>query len=496
MTIVDTPQKTIENSQELTKLDEFVLPFPQQYSRWTMGVSLLIIDVFSIALSFTVAILIRSSINKGIVVPEYYLRSFPLIVLFIGVYASKGLYPGVGLSPVEELRRLSSATSIVFLMLTALTFWVRFGDIYSRLAIGFAWILALFFVQINRWLLRIIFVQLGLWGESVAVVGYGPQGERITEFLLNNLRLSLKPVLIINGFNNYDIPSNKIPKVNLDNSYSELYPKRIAGIRTAVVITSEVPQNLLSAIIEKNRFGFQRLILISDLQDIGSVGVIAHDLEGYLGLEVRRNLLNPWQRRVKRLIDISLVVTGGMLLSPVFLLICILIKLDSKGGILYSQERIGLYGRKFRMWKFRTMVTDAENIIRTYLEAHPEMHREWKETQKLRDDPRITRVGKILRKLSLDELPQLYNVLIGDMSLVGPRPFFAEQMGIYGKSYHLYTKVRPGMTGMWQVSGRNWTSFSERAQWDEYYVRQWSIWLDIYIMMRTIWVVLRQDGAF
>jgi lipopolysaccharide/colanic/teichoic acid biosynthesis glycosyltransferase len=178
------------------------------------------------------------------------------------------------------------------------------------------------------------------------------------------------------------------------------------------------------------------------------------------------------------------------------LIVAILIHLDSPGGILYSQMRVGYGGRKFKMWKFRTMVKDADQILQEYLNTHPTARAEWDATQKLRDDPRITRIGNFLRKWSLDELPQLYNILIGDMSWVGPRPFFPEQNSIYGKAYYLYTKVRPGLTGLWQVSGRNSTTFAERAQWDEYYVRQWSIWLDIYILLRTIWVVVRQDGAF
>ena len=134
------------------------------------------------------------------------------------------------------------------------------------------------------------------------------------------------------------------------------------------------------------------------------------------------------------------------------------------------------------------MVEDAEAILHDCLQRDPRMQEEWETTQKLKNDPRLTRVGKILRRLSLDELPQLYNILFGEMSLVGPRPILPEQQEAYGKAYTLYVKVRPGLTGMWQVSGRNSTTFEERAQWDDYYVRNWSIWLDIYILLRTIWV--------
>ena len=156
------------------------------------------------------------------------------------------------------------------------------------------------------------------------------------------------------------------------------------------------------------------------------------------------------------------------------MLIAVLIKLDSPGKVLFGQERIGRDGRHFVTWKFRTMVEDAELILEDWLKRDPILLKEWETTQKLKKDPRLTQVGRILRRLSLDELPQLYNILVGEMSLVGPRPILPEQQAAYGKAYNLYVKVRPGLTGMWQVSGRNSTTFEERAQWDDYYVRNWS----------------------
>jgi Undecaprenyl-phosphate galactose phosphotransferase WbaP len=238
------------------------------------------------------------------------------------------------------------------------------------------------------------------------------------------------------------------------------------------------------------------LILIPNLRWVGSIGVVPHSLEGFLGLEVRQNLLSATQQIIKRILDISIVLASSIFVVPISLIIGILIKLDSAGKILFSQKRIGKDGGEFKMWKFRTMVANSDEVLDEYLSTNPEAFKEWGFNQKIKDDPRVTRIGNLLRKSSLDELPQLWNVLKGEMSLVGPRPFLPEQSTFYGKTYHLYKRVRPGITGFWQVSGRNEVGYSERVRFDEYYVRNWSVWLDIYILIRTIWAVLRGEGAY
>jgi lipopolysaccharide/colanic/teichoic acid biosynthesis glycosyltransferase len=142
------------------------------------------------------------------------------------------------------------------------------------------------------------------------------------------------------------------------------------------------------------------------------------------------------------------------------------------------------------------MVQNADQVLEDYFQANPELRQEWRTERKLRYDPRVTRVGHFLRRTSLDELPQLWNVLRGEMSLVGPRPIVGEEIARYADTYKLYTRVLPGLTGLWQVSGRNNISYPERVNLDAYYVRNWSVWLDIYILLRTIWVVLTGDGAY
>jgi Undecaprenyl-phosphate galactose phosphotransferase WbaP len=199
---------------------------------------------------------------------------------------------------------------------------------------------------------------------------------------------------------------------------------------------------------------------------------------------------------MKRILDFVTSSALLLLVGPFLGAIAIAIKLTSRGPIFFGHRRFGRENRPFQMLKFRTMMVDADKILASYLETHPEERVEWQRHQKLRNDPRITKVGKWLRRYSLDELPQLLNVFAGQMSLVGPRPIMEAEILRYGRSYGLYTRVLPGITGLWQVSGRNNTTYDQRIGFDEYYVCNWSIWLDLYILIRTIRIVLTAEGAY
>jgi Undecaprenyl-phosphate galactose phosphotransferase WbaP len=197
-----------------------------------------------------------------------------------------------------------------------------------------------------------------------------------------------------------------------------------------------------------------------------------------------------------RILDIASILLAAPYILLAFLVITVLIKLDSPGPVFYRQTRIGRFGRKFSILKFRTMVRNADQILQNYLDTSPQLRAQWLATHKLKQDPRVTRLGTLLRKSSLDELPQLWNILIGDMSLIGPRPIVAAEVEKYGKCFDLYIQVRPGLTGLWQVSGRNDTSYQYRVELDEYYVRNKSLKLDLQILWKTIFVVLRKTGAY
>lgn len=201
-------------------------------------------------------------------------------------------------------------------------------------------------------------------------------------------------------------------------------------------------------------------------------------------------------RVVKRVMDVILVVCIGLLLLPVLLVVAAAVWLSSHGPILFSHRRIRRHGEFFTMWKFRTMCINSGEVLERYLEAHPEARAEWRQTHKLKNDPRITPVGRFLRRTSLDELPQLWNVLNGSMSLVGPRPIVAAEMEKYGPYFNDYCTVKPGLTGLWQVSGRSKLTYPERVLLDSRYAREWSLSADAKILMRTWSCVVNRDGAY
>ncbi len=201
-------------------------------------------------------------------------------------------------------------------------------------------------------------------------------------------------------------------------------------------------------------------------------------------------------RVIKRCCDVLLVLISMPLTLPVFAIVGALVVMSSRGPVFYSHRRIRRGGAFFSMWKFRTMCVNSTEVLEQYLAKHPEARAEWNRTHKLRVDPRITPIGSFLRRSSLDELPQLWNVLMGQMSLVGPRPIVAAEVEKYGDCFSCYCRVKPGLTGLWQVSGRSSVSYEERVALDCRYVGQWSLLGDFKILSRTFASVVNQDGAF
>ena len=197
-------------------------------------------------------------------------------------------------------------------------------------------------------------------------------------------------------------------------------------------------------------------------------------------------------RLIKRIFDFILSLIGIAIMSPLFLIISIMIKCDTKGPVFFKQRRIGLNGKPLYIYKFRTMVTNAEDLIASFT---PEQKKEWEESYKLKDDPRITRVGKILRKTSLDELPQLINIIKGEMSIIGPRPVVEEELSWYGNDVDLVLSVKPGLTGWWAVNGRSEVPYPNRCDLELYYVKNASLALDVRILLGTLKVVFSQRGA-
>jgi Undecaprenyl-phosphate galactose phosphotransferase WbaP len=223
---------------------------------------------------------------------------------------------------------------------------------------------------------------------------------------------------------------------------------------------------------------------------------IAHFFSHEVALLRVRNNLRRWPARLtKRLFDTFVAALLLVLISPLMLLIAMALKIEG-GSVLFAHQRIGKNGRKFYCYKFRSMVPNAEQQLQLILQQNPSLKEEWHKEHKLKDDPRVSKVGDFLRRTSLDELPQLFNVLKSEMSLVGPRPIVQDELQKYGLEKSYYLMVRPGMTGLWQVSGRNNVDYETRVYLDAWYVKNWSLWYDLAILFKTIKVVFWRNGAY
>ncbi|MEF0940959.1 sugar transferase [Rhizobium sp. BR 362] len=199
---------------------------------------------------------------------------------------------------------------------------------------------------------------------------------------------------------------------------------------------------------------------------------------------------------LKRTFDVTAALMALIFISPIFVMLMLLVKLSDRGPVFYGHRRIGHNGKTFRCLKFRTMVVDGDRVLKAYLQANPRAMEEWRATRKLQNDPRVTLVGAVLRKLSLDELPQLINIIRGEMSVVGPRPVVEDELELYENAAIYYLQSRPGLTGLWQVSGRNDVSYASRVAFDTHYVKNWSLSSDVVIIAKTIPAVCLSRGSY
>lgn len=460
---------------------------------WPTYVVMIASDLLALVLAGVISVYTRL-VLEGQFHPTLYWQLYPVIGLFIAAYMLVGLYPGVGISPVDEMRWICLTTTLMYLALTAMVFMRREGEIYSRGVFVAAWMLSVLLVIGLRAISRWLFARKCWWGYPTMILGAGKTGSMVIRTLKRRPGIGLKPVLVLDDDPQKHGSLHGVPVVG----GVELAPAlaRTRKVPYAIVAMPGVPRDRLLSLLERYGSSFAHLLVIPDLFEFSSLWVEAKDMGGVLGLEIRQRLLLPGPRLAKFSIDLAATLIGGLFVLPVIGLIALLIKLDSPGPIFYSQIRIGQGGQHFKAWKFRTMVRNADKALKDYLEAHPELQEDWLKDQKLRRDPRVTRIGRFLRRTSLDELPQLWNILRGEMSLVGPRPIIDEEIPRYGDKFQLYTKVIPGLTGLWQVSGRNNITYEERVSLDAYYVRNWSVWLDVYILLRTVWVVLTGEGAY
>ena len=433
-----------------------------------------------------------SQVRSGVDVP-YFLSFWPFAFVVLAVYVASGLYQVVGMNAVEELRRSVVATSLAFLVLGGITLSLRGTHWVPRMIVVLTWLCVSVSLPVARSATRKFCGGQKWFGRSVVVLGAGKSGEAVVRALQKQPGFGLKPVAVLAGES--DMRSH-LCGVSVVGGLALAPVLATAGFRYGILAMPDLSRARLLEVIKEYGPCCDKRWLIPDLLGMSSLWVEATDLGGILGLEIHHNLLHLPERILKRALDLVVVALFSPFLVPVFCLIGCLIKLTSRGPLFFGHARIRQNGRTFKAWKFRTMVHDADAVLRRHLEADPALAEEWRVTHKLRNDPRVTPLGRLLRRASLDELPQLLNVLTGEMSLVGPRPIVALEVEKYGDDYGLYCRVKPGITGLWQVSGRNNTTYPERVAYDQYYVRNWSVWLDLYILKSTVRTVLTGDGAY
>jgi Undecaprenyl-phosphate galactose phosphotransferase WbaP len=417
-----------------------------------------------------------------------------VVAVWAGLRAVLGLYPGFGLGQVEELRRQSLA-SMATIVIVAILILSEVGGLLPYVAL-FAWGLGLLVLapltrHVAKWAMR----RAGLWGKPVVVVGADKAGARLLRLLQQERYLGLNPVAV---FDNRVAPTGgTVEGIPYGGTLTDAATLgRRHGIDTAIFAMPNTRREHLVKFVKLASLSFQHVIVIPNLGGITNCTVVARDLAGTFGVETKYNLLDPWAMRVKRVLDVVATLIGGALILPLILLLCLLVRVESRGPIFYKAERMGRDGKLFSCIKFRTMVLGAEDLLQKMLAEDEKARDEYLKYHKLRSDPRVTRIGQFLRKTSLDELPQLWNVLRGDMSLVGPRPYLPRESADIGTMQQEILRVTPGITGPWQVAGRNHTSFNERVHMDASYVRDWSVWLDMVLLTDTARCLLFNKDAY
>jgi Undecaprenyl-phosphate galactose phosphotransferase WbaP len=423
------------------------------------------------------------------------LTSFlPLIGAQLLIFTSAGLYPGVGLNPIVELRLLSWSTALTYgvcIVAAQLAVLLPAG---TTAALLFSCCFSLILLPLTRGAVRSLCSNFEWWGQRVLIFGSGPAALAAYRDLQANKAHGLRPIGLVDDASISEEVREAKCFIGSTNSAIEIAARN--EITWAMVVMPERSQQEVMQVVNRFSGNFPHLLVATNMQGMPCLWTSSLACAGMAGFRVNERLLLPLPRLMKRLMDLGLIVVALPLLLPVFAVVSFLIKRNSPGPIFYCQKRIGRDGQPFYAWKFRSMVQNAEVALAKHLAVNPEARAEWNLDHKLRDDPRITKIGKFLRKTSLDELPQLWNVFRGEMSLVGPRPIVEAEISKYAENFELYTKVKPGITGMWQISGRNDTSYDERVEHDAFYSRNWSPFLDIYILARTIKVVLLREGAY
>lgn len=412
----------------------------------------------------------------------FYLKLWPSGLLFTAMnfafrlYQGNAFYPGAPVSAVEELRRLfwsALLTNVGILAALALARQSTVG--YSRAVIVISGLLVAISAQTFRNLVRALLKRVGIAQIPVYLAGGGCVADVVKGALSRDAYTGFK---VVRAF---------------DRDFRKIVPMaKEDGVRILLACQDE---RLFKVQLEEFTDWFTYIDYFPTVSAFPISGAQPLVVDAIGGLEMvnqRRMLAMRW---CKSVVDRSLTFVALVFALPLFVVIPVLIKLTSRGPVFYRASRLGKRGRPIRVWKFRSMYADADARLAELLESNPAIRAEFEANFKIANDPRVTPLGRFLRKTSLDEIPQLFNVFSGEMALIGPRPIVEKEVKYYGRDYAIFSSVRPGITGLWQTSGRSDTSYAQRIALDTHYVLNWSPWLDVWILFRTIGAVIFMRGA-
>ena len=454
---------------------------------------LIFADVLCMSAVWTVVLNLYKWAGFGIYNTTDYCKLWPVLVLFVVVnmfvrlYHGNVVYPSLPLGPVEEFRRLVASSVTVHLIVMAFLGFSRQQEEVSRFVLIASGLLLAGLSQPFRDVARWAMKRFGIGSIPCFIVGSGDLARQIVQECENSAFLGCRVV------GSFDDGGKSIPGV-----------ERLGGLRDVVRMGRAMDVKRLLACYDERLLKEQLTTLVRHFQFIDYfptrrafpvIGSRLVAVGGFGGIELVNQSCMKALRWEKVAMDFLLSVAAIFVCLPLFILIPVLIKLTSRGPVFYRHHRLGKDGRPIKIWKFRSMYMDAEERLATILENDPAARAEWEENFKLKNDPRITPFGRFLRKTSLDEIPQLFNVFLGEMAIVGPRPIVEDEVKYYGGRYELFSRVKPGITGLWQVSGRSDTGYDRRVSLDCYYVLNWNPWMDLWVITRTVSCVLLMRGA-
>jgi len=468
-----------------------------QYASYMRPILFMIGDYVAIVLAQYLAYFIRLYLlpieNVFSINTIYFLLIVP--VIFISFLHFGNTYTQIG-TLESRIKLLLKSTIYGIVTITFLMYVGKVSDGVSRLYVGMSGLfIFLFLIAIRAFLVRLLKYSKQLQISAV-IIGAG----KTAEVLLPSFSGTHNSRFNIIGYFD-DMPKDNIvsQKYKYLGSFADI-DKVLKGknIHTAFVTTPGLTEEPLVKLIHKVQLHVKEISYVPNIvgAPLGSVEVEDYFDERLVMLKISNNLQRRYNRLIKRIFDLTTSLLGLIVFIPVGIIISIMIYKDSPGPVLFSHKRIGKNGREFACYKFRSMVMDSQAMLEKYLAENPEAREEWEKDFKLKDDPRVTKIGAFLRKTSLDELPQIFNVIKGEMSLVGPRPIIKDEIVKYGEYINDFYLVPPGITGLWQVSGRSDTTYEERVEMDSWYVRNWSIWIDLVLLIKTVMVVLQRKGAY